>query len=121
MNHNPFKNAQKQFKTALDILELGDDIYEILKEPKEMMEVSIPVRMDNGKIKVFKGYRVRHNDARGPTKGGIRFHPHVTLDEIKALATWMTWKCAVVGIPLASSNLVCSEPIRNMRLSHPLH
>ncbi|MCD6590606.1 MAG: Glu/Leu/Phe/Val dehydrogenase [Candidatus Aenigmarchaeota archaeon] len=109
MNHNPFKNAQKQFKTALDILELGDDIYEILKEPKEMMEVSIPVRMDNGKIKVFKGYRVRHNDARGPTKGGIRFHPHVTLDEIKALATWMTWKCAVVGIPYggAKGGVIC--------------
>jgi glutamate dehydrogenase len=107
---NPFESAQKQLKKAIDVLKMGDDVYEVLKEVQEYLEVSIPVRMDNGKIRVFKGYRVHHNNARGPYKGGIRFHPDVNLDEVKALASWMTWKCAVVGIPYggAKGGVVCN-------------
>ncbi|MEM5871989.1 MAG: Glu/Leu/Phe/Val dehydrogenase [Candidatus Aenigmatarchaeota archaeon] len=107
---NPFESAQKQLKKAIDVLKMGDDIYEVLKEVQEYLEVSIPVRMDNGKIRVFKGYRVHHNNARGPYKGGIRYHPDVNLDEVKALASWMTWKCAVIGIPYggAKGGVVCN-------------
>ena len=94
-----FENAKKQFLKALAFLDVGDDIVETILNCKECKEVSIPVRMDNGKLKVFTGYRVRHNDARGPTKGGLRFHPAVTIDEVKALAFWMTFKCAVADIP----------------------
>ena len=107
---DPFENAQKQLKKAIDVLKMGDDIYEILKEPKEYFEISIPVRMDNGKIRVFRGYRVHHNNARGPYKGGVRFHPNVNLNEVKALASWMTWKCSVVGIPYggAKGGAICN-------------
>ncbi|MBC7170692.1 glutamate dehydrogenase, partial [Candidatus Bipolaricaulota bacterium] len=76
------------------------DILEMVKRPERVLEVSIPVRMDDGRIEVFRGYRVQHSSVRGPCKGGIRFHPAVTIDEVKALAGWMTWKCAVVDIPL---------------------
>ncbi|MBI1745100.1 MAG: Glu/Leu/Phe/Val dehydrogenase [Acidobacteria bacterium] len=96
---NPFEIAKKQFDTAADLLKLDPDLRDILKTPKRQLIVSIPVRMDNGHIKVFEGYRVQHNIARGPAKGGIRYHPGVTLDEVKALASWMTWKCATVNIP----------------------
>jgi glutamate dehydrogenase/leucine dehydrogenase len=78
---------------------LDDGTRSILKTPKRQLIVSIPVRMDDGRIKVFEGYRVQHNLSRGPAKGGIRYHPDVTLDEVKALASWMTWKCATVNIP----------------------
>ncbi|SEF76319.1 glutamate dehydrogenase [Caloramator fervidus] len=98
-NLNPFENAQRQLKEACDKLNIDPAVYEILKEPLRVLEVSIPVKMDDGTIKVFKGYRSQHNDAVGPTKGGIRFHPNVTMDEVKALSLWMTFKCAVVGIP----------------------
>ncbi|MGI1691097.1 Glu/Leu/Phe/Val family dehydrogenase [Thermoanaerobacter uzonensis] len=96
---NPLFIVQKQIKNACDLLELEDSVYELLKEPMRVLEVSIPVQMDDGSIRVFKGYRSQHNDALGPTKGGIRFHPDVTLDEVKALSMWMTFKCGVVGLP----------------------
>lgn len=93
------KNAQRQIRIAVDKLGLSEDVYELLKEPQRVLEVSIPVKMDDGSIKVFKGYRSQHNDAVGPYKGGIRLHPNVDLDEVKALSIWMTFKCGIVGIP----------------------
>jgi glutamate dehydrogenase (NAD(P)+) len=96
---NPFKIAKQQFDKAADYLELEDSMRRVLKSAKRQLVVSIPVKMDNGEVQVFEGYRVQHNIARGPAKGGIRYHPLVTLDEVKALASWMTWKCATVGIP----------------------
>ncbi len=96
---NPFELAQKQFDDVAQLMNLDKGIYSILREPKRCVEVKIPVKMDNGSIKVFTGYRVQHNDSLGPFKGGIRFHKDVSLEEVKALAMWMTWKCAVVGIP----------------------
>ena len=96
---NPFEIAQAQFETAAEYLKLDNGTRSILKVPKRQLIVSIPVRMDDGQIKVFEGYRVQHNLSRGPAKGGIRYHPDVTLDEVKALASWMTWKCATVNIP----------------------
>src|SRR5687767_15095997 len=80
-------------------MKLDPNLHEVLKHPMRSLEVAVPVRMDNGTIRVFTGYRVQHSMARGPAKGGVRFHQGVTLDEVKALAMWMTWKCAVVGIP----------------------
>lgn len=96
---NPFKNAQKQLEAASKILELDNNTLEILKTPERLLEVAIPVKMDNGTIKVFKGFRSQHNTSRGPAKGGIRFHPDVTSDEVKALSMWMTFKCAAVNVP----------------------
>ncbi|CCQ94582.1 NAD-specific glutamate dehydrogenase [[Clostridium] ultunense Esp] len=96
---NPLESAQKQVKAACDALGLEPAVYEILKEPQRMIEVSIPVKMDDGTMKVFKGYRAVHNDAIGPGKGGIRFHPGVNPDEVKALSVWMTFKCGVMGVP----------------------
>lgn len=98
-NLNPLESAQLQVKKACDALGLGDDVYELLKEPQRMIEISIPVKMDDGTVKVFKGYRAVHNDAIGPGKGGIRFHPGVNPDEVKALSVWMTFKCGVMGVP----------------------
>ena len=98
-NLNPFVMAQQQLKEACDRLNTPAPVYEILKEPQTVLEVSIPVKMDDGSIKVFKGYRSRHNDAMGPTKGGIRFHPDVTKDEVMALSIWMTFKCSITGLP----------------------
>ena len=96
---NPFTIAKQQFDRAADYLELEDSMRRVLKNAKRQLIVSIPVKMDSGEVQVFEGYRVQHNIARGPAKGGIRYHPQVTLDEVKALASWMTWKCATVGIP----------------------
>lgn len=96
---NPFEIAKQQFDRAADYLELDQSLRNVLRSAKRQLIVSIPVRMDGGETKVFEGYRVQHNIARGPAKGGIRYHPNVTLDEVKALASWMTWKCATVGIP----------------------
>lgn len=98
-NLNPFENAQKMLKEACDKLGSESSVYEILSEPLRVIEVSIPVKMDDGTVKVFKGFRSQHNDAVGPTKGGIRFDKDVTRDEVKALSLWMTFKCSVVGIP----------------------
>ena len=96
---NAFENALKQLDKALSHMDINLNIAEQLKHPKREIWVSIPVKMDDGSIKVFKGYRVQYNDARGPTKGGIRFHPDVDINEVRALAAWMTWKNAVVNIP----------------------
>jgi len=96
---NPFEIAKQQFDRAADYLELEESMRQVLRSAKRQLIVSIPVKMDGGETKVFEGYRVQHNIARGPAKGGIRYHPNVTLDEVKALASWMTWKCATVGIP----------------------
>lgn len=91
--------ALQQLEDAAKLIRLDPDIHEILKHPKKAVEVSVPVRMDNGNVKVFKGFRVQHNDARGPCKGGIRYHPDVSFDEVKALAMWMTWKTALMDLP----------------------
>src|SRR5688572_12240560 len=96
---NPFKIAQHYFRQAAERLELDDGMRAVLSTPKRAVTVAIPVRMDNGTYQVFTGHRVVHNMARGPAKGGIRFHPDVTLDEVRALASWMTWKCACLDLP----------------------
>lgn len=96
---NVFEMAQAQVKNACDKLGMEPQVYELLKEPRRVIEVNIPVKMDDGSIKVFKGFRSQHNDAVGPTKGGVRFHPNVSLEEVKALSIWMTFKCSVTGIP----------------------
>jgi glutamate dehydrogenase (NAD(P)+) len=96
---NPYEIAVEQFMTAADMLGLDEGMKQILSHPKRELTVHFPVRMDDGSYKVFTGYRVQHSLTRGPAKGGIRYHQDVTLDEVKALAMWMTWKCATVGIP----------------------
>lgn len=98
-NLNVFAQVQGQIKEACDILGLENSYYEILKTPQRAMEVAVPVRMDDGSVKTFVGYRFQHNTANGPAKGGIRFHQDVTFDEVKTLSMWMTFKCAVIGLP----------------------
>ena len=109
-NINPFKIAQAQLDTAAKMLGLDPWTHAMLREPMREFTVQIPVRMDNGTFKVFKGFRVQYNDARGPTKGGIRFHPDETIDTVRALAAWMTWKTSVVDIPLggAKGGIICN-------------
>jgi glutamate dehydrogenase (NAD(P)+) len=108
---NPYHMAVQQFEAAADKINLSEDMREILRQPKRELIVNFPVRLDNGRVRTFTGYRVQHNVNRGPAKGGIRYGPDVTLDEVKALAMWMTWKCAVVGIPYggAKGGVIC-EP-----------
>ncbi len=96
---NPFDNAKKQVQRVASLLKLSDNEVAAIITPKRIIQFSFPVKMDSGRIKLFQGYRVQHNDSRGPFKGGIRYHPQVDLDEVKALAFWMTMKCAVAGIP----------------------
>ncbi len=98
--YNPFTNAQAQFDKVAAIIGLDEPTRDLLRQPLKEHHILIPVRMDDGKMKIFKGFRVLHNDARGPAKGGIRFHPQETADTVRALSMWMTWKCAVVDIPL---------------------
>ncbi|MBZ5553025.1 MAG: Glu/Leu/Phe/Val dehydrogenase [Acidobacteriia bacterium] len=107
---NAFEIAQKQFADAADILGLDEGVRKKLRTPERCLTVAIPTRMDDGRLEVFVGHRVQHNTTRGPAKGGIRFHPNVTLDEVKALASWMTWKCATVGIPYggAKGGITCN-------------
>ncbi len=102
-NLNPYEFALRQFERAADQLGLDAGTRSVLRNPKRQLIVSVPVKMDDGSIRVFQGYRVQHSIARGPSKGGIRYHPGVTLDEVKALAMWMTWKCAVVNIPFGGA------------------
>jgi len=106
---NPFRIAQIQFDMAAEVLKLDLGLRQVLRTPKRILEVSLPTKMDNGQVKVLTGFRVQHNIARGPGKGGIRFHPNVTLDEVKALAAWMTWKTAVVNVPFggAKGGVIC--------------
>jgi glutamate dehydrogenase (NAD(P)+) len=106
---NPFEAMMARFDHAAQILALDPGLYKVLRQPEKQVIVSVPIQRDNGEIDVFTGYRVLHNSSRGPAKGGIRFDKHVTLDEVKALAAWMTWKCAVVNIPFggAKGGVVC--------------
>lgn len=107
---NPYHMAQTQFDKAAELLGLDQATRDLLRQPLREYHFSLPVRMDDGTVKVYRGFRVQHNDARGPGKGGIRFHPQETIDTVRALSMWMTWKCAVVDIPLGGSKggVVCS-------------
>jgi len=108
-NPNPFDNVLEQLDIAGRYLKLEPGVRDLLRQPKRIVTVSLPVKMDDGSTRVFTGYRVQYNDARGPFKGGIRYHPGVTLDEVKALSAWMTWKCSVADIPFggAKGGVVC--------------
>jgi len=114
---NPFEMAQTQFNKVADMLELDDGTKELLLDPLREYHVSIPIKMDDGTTKVFRGFRSQHNDARGPAKGGIRFHPQETVDTVRALSMWMTWKCAVVDIPLGGGKggVICDPHNLSMR------
>src|SRR5947207_5786777 len=103
LRENPFEIARGQLRRVADAFDIDPNLVSVLGECKKAVEVSVPVAMDDGATQVFKGYRVTHNVARGPSKGGIRYHPDVTLDEVKALAMWMTWKCALMGIPFGGA------------------
>jgi glutamate dehydrogenase len=115
--YNSWETAQSQFDRIADMLELDGGTRALLREPIREYSFSIPVRMDDGTVQVFRGFRVQHNDARGPSKGGIRFHPHESLDTVRALAIWMTWKCAVVDIPLGGGKggVICDPHDLSMR------
>jgi glutamate dehydrogenase (NAD(P)+) len=109
LRENPYVLAQLQLQTVADTFGVDDRLVEVLKNCKKSVEVAIPTSMEDGSVRAFAGYRVIHNNARGPSKGGIRYHPDVTLDEIKALAMWMTWKCSLMGLPFggAKGGVVC--------------
>ena len=109
--YNPYENAQIQFDNVAEILDLDPGMKEFLRQPMLETHFTIPIKMDDGTTKTFKAFRIRHNDARGPAKGGIRFHPHETDDTVRALSMWMTWKCATVDIPLGGGKggIIC-EP-----------
>lgn len=115
--YNPYKIAQFQFDKVADLLELNDSVRQLLRQPMREYHFTIPVRMDDGQVRVFNGFRVQHNDARGPAKGGIRFHPMETIDTVRALSMWMTWKCAVVDIPLGGGKggVICDPHQLSMR------
>ena len=116
-SYNPYAVAQSQFDKIAAVLELDEGLRELLRQPQREYTFTIPVHMDNGKVKVFQGFRVQHNDARGPAKGGIRFHPAETIDTVRALSMWMTWKCSVTDIPLggAKGGVVCDPRQLSMR------
>ena len=116
-SYNAFDTAREQFDKIADFLDLDTASRDFLREPMREFHFTIPIRMDDGKVKVFKGFRVQHNDARGPAKGGIRFHPQETIDSVKAMAMWMTWKCAIVDIPLggAKGGIICDPHDLSLR------
>ena len=107
---NPFEIALKQLDEAANLINLESGMRDVLANPKRVLTVSLPIKMDNGKIRVFTGFRSQHNDARGPFKGGIRYHPQVTVEEVKALSMWMTWKCAIADIPYGGGKggIICN-------------
>ena len=109
LRENPFELAQQQLRRVADTFKIDPNLIEVLKECKKSVSVAVPVVMDDGSVRSFEGYRVTHNIARGPSKGGIRYHPDVTLDEVKSLAMWMTWKCALMNIPFggAKGGIAC--------------
>ena len=113
---NPFESMMSRFDRAAQLLNLDPDLYAVMRVPNRELKVYIPTRMDSGRIQVFEGFRVQHNFARGPAKGGIRYSPDVNLDEVRALAAWMTWKCAVVNVPFggAKGGIICDP----MQMSH---
>src|SRR5207244_775846 len=106
---NPFEHPREQLRKIADTFGIDDRLVNVLQECKKALEVSIPTSLDDGSVRAFTGYRVTHNIARGPSKGGIRYHPDVTLDEVKSLAMWMTWKCALMGLPFggAKGGVIC--------------
>jgi glutamate dehydrogenase (NAD(P)+) len=106
---NPFESMMSRFDRAAQLLDLDPDLYAVMRVPNRELKVYIPTRMDSGRIEVFEGFRVQHNFARGPAKGGIRYSPDVNIDEVRALAAWMTWKCAVVNVPFggAKGGIIC--------------
>ncbi|MDQ4079621.1 MAG: Glu/Leu/Phe/Val dehydrogenase, partial [Gemmatimonadota bacterium] len=110
---NPFEAMMSRFDRAAELLDLEPGLYKVLRHPEKQIVVSVPVLLDNGEVEVFTGYRVLYNTSRGPAKGGIRFDLNVTLEEVKALAAWMTWKCAVVNLPFGGSKggVVC-DPLK---------
>lgn len=114
---NPYQMAQEQMAIVAELLNLDRNIHEFLKYPERELTVHFPVQMDDGSVRIFTGYRVQHNRARGPCKGGIRYHPHADLDEVRALAMWMTWKCAVVNIPYggAKGGVICDPKKLSLR------
>lgn len=114
---NPFAMAQAQFDKAADFLSLDQGTRELLRSPMREYHIAIPVKMDDGTMKIFRGFRCQHNDARGPCKGGIRFHPQETIDTVRALSMWMTWKCSVVNIPLGGGKggVICDPHNLSMR------
>ena len=112
---NPFESMMSRFDRAAQLLDLNPDMYAVMRVPNREFKCYIPVRMDSGRIEVFEGYRVQHNFARGPAKGGIRYAPDVTLDEIRALAAWMTWKCAVVNVPFGGAKAASCATRRRCR------
>jgi len=114
--YNPFEVAQRQIDKCADILKLDPSTRAILRTPKRELHVAFPVRMDDGSMKLFQGFRVQYNDARGPAKGGIRFHPEETIDTVRALAAWMTWKCALVDLPLGGGKggVICDTKSLSM-------
>jgi glutamate dehydrogenase (NAD(P)+) len=111
---NPFEIAQRQLDAAAKVLKLDPAMHAFLREPLRELHVTLPVKMDDGSVKVFKGFRVQYNDARGPCKGGIRFHPRETVDTVRALAAWMTWKCSLLDLPLGGGKggIICD--VKNM-------
>jgi glutamate dehydrogenase/leucine dehydrogenase len=113
--YNPWQAAMQVFDNAADLLQLEEGVRNRAKYPERELTVNFPAKLRDGRIRIFTGYRVQHNTARGPAKGGIRYHPNVTLDEVKALASWMTWKCAVVGIPFGGGKggVICNPKEMN--------
>ena len=107
LRENPFELAQAQLRRAGEIFGIDDNLVRVLSQCKKGVEVSVPVRMDDDSVQVFEGYRVVHNMTRGPAKGGIRYHPSATQDEVKALAMCMTWKCALMGLPFGGAKGGC--------------
>src|SRR5215470_4102292 len=117
MTENAYASALRQYDTAVSYLDLNPGLVAYMRMPKRELTVNFPVEMDNDSVRVFTGYRVHHNTALGPTKGGIRYHPSVELDEVRALAMWMTWKCAVVGLPYggAKGGVICDPKTLSLR------
>src|SRR3954464_15320618 len=116
LREHPFELAQAQLRRVGETFLVDPNPIRILSSCKKSVEVSVPVRMDDGTVQAFQGYRVVHNMTRGPAKGGIRYHPAVTQDEVKALAMWMTWKCALMGLPFggAKGAVVCDPKILSL-------
>ncbi len=115
--YNPFVHAQNQFDHVANFLKLDESVRDLLRRPMKELHFTIPVKMDNGTTRIFQGYRMKHNEALGPAKGGIRFHPHETADTVRALSMWMTWKCSVLGLPLGGGKggVICNPQELSLR------